>query len=198
MTVADIAACGPEARVRLAGVVSDFNVRNTKKGDRYAMFRLEDVTGISVKCVLWPEAFKTKGQDAANDAVILASGRVDGGGDTSQTVICDEVILLEKAKIPKHNTWTPPRNGRASAQAITIMLPAECEDVTALSEQVVEALIAHPGDCEVYIEMPLGSDGLTVRAKAAGFVKVRPTQRLRDDLAAAGVEFKMVESKPAA
>ncbi len=196
MTVADLAACGPDARVRLAGVVSDFNVRNTKKGDRYAMFRLEDVSGVSVKCVLWPEAFKTKGQDAANDAVILAAGRLDGGGDTSQTVVCDEVVLLEKAKIPSHATWTRPGTGRAPAQAIAITLPAG-DDLAKVSEAVVGALIAHPGDCEVFIDLPLEEEGFTVRAKAAGFIKVRPTQRLRDDLTAAGVRFEMIDTKPA-
>ncbi len=196
MTVADLAACGPDTRVRLAGVVSDFNVRNTKKGDRYAMFRLEDVSGVSVKCVLWPEAFKTKGQDAANDAVILAAGRLDGGGDTSQTVVCDEVVLLEKAKIPSHATWTNPSNRRAPSQAIAITLPAG-DDLAKVSEAVVGALIAHPGDCEVFIDLPLEEEGFTVRAKAAGFIKVRPTQRLRDDLTAAGVRFEMIDTKPA-
>jgi DNA polymerase-3 subunit alpha len=197
MTVADLAACGPEARVRLAGVVSDFTVRNTKKGDRYAMFRLEDVSGVSVKCVMWPEAFKTKGQDAANDAVVLAAGRVDGGGDSSQQLVCDEVVLLEKAKVPAHATWTPPRGNRAPTQALAITLPAG-DEMARVSEAVVEALIAHPGDCEVFVELPLDEDGVTVRAKAAGYIKVRPTQRLRDDLTAAGVRFEMIDAKPAA
>ena len=76
--VADLASAGLEARVRLAGVVSDFTVRNTKKGDKYAYFRLEDLSGGTVKCVLWPEAFKTKGKDAANDALLLVTGKLDG------------------------------------------------------------------------------------------------------------------------
>ncbi|HEV7889300.1 MAG TPA: DNA polymerase III subunit alpha, partial [Pyrinomonadaceae bacterium] len=62
--VAELGTLEPNSRVRVVGVVAEFTVRNTKKGDRYAMFRLEDLSGASVKCVLWPEAFKTKGADA--------------------------------------------------------------------------------------------------------------------------------------
>ena len=60
------------------------------------------------------------------------------------------------------------------------------------------ALIAHPGDCEVFVELPLEEDGIMVRAKASAIIKVRPTQRLRDDLTAAGVRFEMIDAKPAA
>jgi DNA polymerase-3 subunit alpha len=105
MSVADLAAADPSARVRLAGVVSDFTVRNTKKGDRYAYFRLEDLSGISVKCVLWPEALKTKGKEAANDALMLVVGKLDGS-ETSQTVVCDDVYLLDKARIPNQHIWS--------------------------------------------------------------------------------------------
>jgi DNA polymerase III alpha subunit len=137
MSVADLAAADPSARVRLAGVVSDFTVRNTKKGDRYAYFRLEDLSGISVKCVLWPEALKTKGKEAANDALMLVVGKLDGS-ETSQTVVCDDVYLLDKARIPNQHIWSaaaaaaappprpPLRTARSSSNCQSAAIWAAC------------------------------------------------------------------------
>jgi DNA polymerase III subunit alpha len=83
--------------IRVAGVVFDFTLKRTKRGDPYAFFRLEDSSGISAKCVLWPEVFKKKGRDAANDAVVVVVGSTE---TSSHLIICDEVILVEKAMIP--------------------------------------------------------------------------------------------------
>src|SRR6185437_11687338 len=43
-------------RARVAGLVKDLQLRTTKKGDRFALFQLEDHAG-TVKCVAWPEPF---------------------------------------------------------------------------------------------------------------------------------------------
>jgi len=204
-TVAELAAAGPEARVRLAGVVSDFTVRNTKKGDKYAYFRLEDLSGATVKCVLWPEAFKSKGREAANDALLLVTGRLDDS-DSSSTVVCDEVYLLEKARIPAHNPWLN-RNGGVAATAagggvrsvirsLVIELPAGV-DIGEKCEAVSQALLASPGDCEVFLELHLREEGFRVRAQPSRLIRVCQDQRLDDALAAAGVKINWVEMNSA-
>ncbi|HZH89211.1 MAG TPA: DNA polymerase III subunit alpha [Pyrinomonadaceae bacterium] len=209
-TVADLAAAGPEARVRLAGVVSDFTVRNTKKGDKYAYFRLEDLSGATVKCVLWPEAFKSKGRDAANDALMLVTGRLDDS-DSASTVVCDEVYLLEKARIPAHNPWlnrnddaaTAPGNGRGGAagersviRSLVIELPAGV-DIGDKCEAIAQALRDSPGDCEVFLELHLREEGFRVRAQPSRMIRVCQDQRLDDALAAAGVRVNWVEMNSA-
>jgi len=195
--IPELADVEPNARVRVAGIVSDFTVRTTKKGDPYAFFRLEDVSGSSVKCVLWPEAYKTKGKETANDAPLLAVGRIDGGNDTTLSVICDEVALLEKAKIPSHQPWTVRRNGKSVAQAVALEFPRD-SDTAKLGETVIEMLIANPGECEVFIDVPLGAGGHVVRTKAARFIKVHPSQTLKDDLLAKGVRVKLIDAGPPA
>jgi hypothetical protein len=158
-TVADLASAAPEARVRLAGVVSDFTVRNTKKGDKYAYFRLEDLSGATVKCVLWPEAFKSKGRDAANDALLLVTGRLDDS-DSASTVVCDEVYLLEKARIPAHNPWLNRNgnNGGVAAATAAAAATGGGQSVAAgggrsssssSSSRVIRSLV---------IELPTGTD----------------------------------------
>ncbi|HJR06796.1 MAG TPA: DNA polymerase III subunit alpha [Pyrinomonadaceae bacterium] len=197
-TVADLASAATDARVRLAGVVSDFTVRNTKKGDKYAYFRLEDLSGATVKCVLWPEAFKSKGKDAANDALLLVTGRLDGS-DSSSTVVCDEIYLLEKARIPAHNPWLQKQNARGAGNVIrslVIELP-EGVDIREKCEAVSQALLASPGDCEVFLELHLRQEGFRVRAQPARFIRVCQDERLDAALAAAGVRINWVEMNTA-
>jgi len=211
-TVADLTSTGPEARVRLAGVVSDFTVRNTKKGDKYAYFRLEDLSGATVKCVLWPEAFKSKGRDAANDALLLVTGRLDDS-DSASTVVCDEVYLLEKARIPAHNPWLnrngnaggvgAAANGRSIAageqsvtRSLVIELPAGV-DIGEKCRAIAQALRDSPGDCEVFLELHLREEGFRVRAQPSRLIRVCQDKRLDDALAAAGVRVNWVEMNSA-
>jgi DNA polymerase III alpha subunit len=187
--VAELGTLEPNSRVRVVGVVSDFTVRNTKKGDRYAMFRLEDLSGASVKCVLWPEAFKTKGSDAADDAMLVAAGRCEGEG--SLTVVCDEVTALERARVPANGSRAY-QGGRLRAQALVIEFPTAA-DVLRACDQVSQTLMSHPGDCEVFIDLHLSEENLTVRARTPPFARVSPNKRLQEELTAAGVRVRLVD-----
>jgi DNA polymerase-3 subunit alpha len=195
--ITELADVEPNSRVRVAGMVSDFTVRTTKKGDHYAFFRLEDVTGAGVKCVLWPEAYKMKGKEAANDAALLAIGRLDGGNEMTLSLICDEVSQLDKARIPTNQAVTVRRNGKAITQAVALELPHSA-DAAALCEAVIEMLVASPGECEVFIDVPLAAGSHVVRTKAARFIKVHPTQTLKDELGARGIRVKLIDAAPSA
>ena len=193
-TVADLSSVGPEARVRLAGVVSDFTVRNTKKGDRYAFFRLEDTTGASVKCVLWPEALKQKGADAANDAALLVVGRLDGGGDASMTVVCDEVKLLETARIPNGQQWNSHGGGDGrKPRTVVLELPVGANFPT-VSEAVTQALNSNPGDCDVLLDLFFPVESVRVRARTARFVRVAPTTSFQEQITALGVRMSWLDA----
>ncbi|HEX6186242.1 MAG TPA: DNA polymerase III subunit alpha, partial [Pyrinomonadaceae bacterium] len=187
--VSELGSVEPNARVKVVGVVSDFTVRNTKKGDRYAYFRLEDLTGAGVKCVLWPEAFKTKGADAADDVLLVATGRCEG--ESGLTIVCDEVTALDRARVPMSN-GRPTYQGRLRANALVIEFPT-CDDVLRVGESVAEALLAHPGDCEVFIDLHLAEENLTVRTRTAQFARVAPNKQLQETLQAVGVRVRWVE-----
>ncbi|HEX8500563.1 MAG TPA: DNA polymerase III subunit alpha [Pyrinomonadaceae bacterium] len=186
----ELGSVEPNSRVKVVGVVSDFTVRNTKKGDRYAMFRLEDLTGAGVKCVLWPEAFKTKGADAADDVLLVATGRCEG--ENGLTLVCDEVTALDRARVPTNSNGRPVYQGRLRANALVIEFPT-CDDVLRAGESVADALMAHPGDCEVFIDLHLADENLTVRTKTAQFARVAPNKQLQETLLAAGVLVRWVE-----
>jgi DNA polymerase-3 subunit alpha len=188
--ISELGSVEPNSRVKVVGVVSDFTVRNTKKGDRYAYFRLEDLSGAGVKCVLWPEAFKTKGADAADDAMLVAVGRCEG--ESGLTIVCDEVTALDKARVPMNGGRPAYPNGRVRASALIIEFQT-CDDVLRSGEHVAEALLAHPGDCEVFLDLRLDEENLTVRAKTAQFARVSPNKQLQETLLAAGVLVRWVE-----
>ncbi|MET0647372.1 MAG: DNA polymerase III subunit alpha [Pyrinomonadaceae bacterium] len=188
--ITELGSVEQNTRVKVVGVVSDFTVRNTKKGDRYAYFRLEDLSGAGVKCVLWPEAFKTKGGDAADDVMLVAVGRCEG--ESGLTIVCDEVTALDKARVPMTNGKPTYHGGRLRANALVIEFPT-CDDVLRAGDSVAEALLAHPGDCEVFIDLHLGEENLTVRAKTPPFARVAPNKQLQETLLAAGVRVRWVE-----
>ena len=188
--ISELGGVEQNSRVKIVGISSDFVVRNTKKGDRYAMFRLEDLTGAGVKCVLWPEAFKTKGADAADDAMLVAVGRCEGEG--SLTIVCDEVTALDRARVPMTNGKPTYQGGRLRANALIIEFPT-CDDVLRAGETVADLLMAHPGDCEVFIDLHLAEENLTVRTKTAQFARVAPNKQLQETLLAAGVRVRWVE-----
>jgi DNA polymerase-3 subunit alpha len=197
-SIFELASAEPDARVRLAGVVSDFTVRNTKKGDRYAFFRLEDLSGAGVKCVLWPEALKTKGKDAANDSLLLVIGRLDGSSESSLTVVCDEATLLEKARIPmRHYASGAYATGRPNQRVLVIELPSE-GDLGGICETLARTLQGHPGDCAVFFDLPLDADGFRVRMRPERTLTVSSDQRLQDELKAAGIKHRWEELSPAA
>src|SRR5947209_2276954 len=192
-TIADLGGAEPNSHVRLAGVVSDFTVRNTKKGDRYAFFRLEDLTGAGVKCVLWPEALKSKGKDAANDALLLVIGKLDTSGGSLPTIVCDEVSLLETARIPARQFGVAYPTTRTETQSLLIEFPSEA-DITEMCEKVAQTLMAYPGNCDVFLELCLPESNVKVRLRPGQAIKVSSAQALNDGLKQAGVHFKWVDS----
>ena len=196
-TVLDLSGAEPNSHVRLAGVVSDFTVRNTKKGDRYAFFRLEDLSGAGVKCVLWPEALKSKGKDAANDALLLVVGKLDGGNDTLPTIVCDEVSLLETARIPLRPFGSSYQaDSRPETKALVIEFSDDANH-PGVYERVAQSLLAHPGNCDVFLDLYLRGSGVKVRLRPRHSILISSDQNLQDVLRAAGVNFKWVDSRPA-
>src|SRR5882672_1272573 len=84
------------SRATIAGLITDLQLRTTKKGDRFAIFRLEDQAG-SVKCVLWPEPFRRQSGIVAEEATVLVNGRAEISDDGMITVIADRLTQLTEA-----------------------------------------------------------------------------------------------------
>jgi DNA polymerase-3 subunit alpha len=64
------------AEVKIGGVVTALQLRNTKKGDRYANFVLEDYLG-TVESIAWPDVYQQIASIIVADEPVVVSGRAD-------------------------------------------------------------------------------------------------------------------------
>ena len=80
----------------MAGIISDLQTRTTKKGDKFALLRLEDEAG-GTKCVLWPEVYRKYSTLLQNDLPVVIIGRLELSEDNPPTIIVDQVQSIDAA-----------------------------------------------------------------------------------------------------
>ena len=83
----------PEADVSTAGIVTGIRQLKTKRGDRMAVFMLDDEGG-KVEVVVFPEAFARYGGLIVSDALLLVRGKFEREEDSS-SLKAAELIPLE-------------------------------------------------------------------------------------------------------
>jgi DNA polymerase-3 subunit alpha len=153
-------------RAVVAGLVRDLQLKTTKKGDRFAIFRLEDQAG-AVKCVLWPEPFRRNSSLIAEEATILVAGRAEISDEGAITLIADRVNALTEAVQQK------ARELVIKIQGAQINGGARCEEVKAILER-------SDGDCDVFLDIIL--DDMTVRVRAHPSLKVQGSVEIESAL----------------
>jgi len=159
------------SRAMVAGLIRELQLKTTKKGDRFAIFRLEDQAG-SVKCVLWPEPYRRHGSMLADEAAILISGRAEISDEGPVTIIAEKVTELTQAVQQK-------------ARELIIRFP-HAQDESGQCEEVKKLLEQSPGDCDVFIDMLL--EGMTVRIRVHPSLKVQGSAEIEHALRNLGCE----------
>ena len=86
---------GQNGEVTMVGVVTALKLKNTKKGDRYANFNLEDKTGF-VDTIAWPDTYRQTADSIGGDDPIRVKGRLDVG-EERVTLIANEILPLDQA-----------------------------------------------------------------------------------------------------
>lgn len=173
VTSAELGSHETGSRATVAGLVADLQLRTTRKGDRFAIFRLEDQAG-SIKCVLWPEPFSRHGGMARNDATVLITGRAEVSDEGAMSVIVDKILELEQAIQQK-------------AREMVIRLPAH-SDPAKLCEAIRNLLEQSRGECDVFVEVL--SDGMIVRMRAHPSLKVMGSTSIETALRDLGCEVR--------
>lgn len=143
-------------QVAMGGLIVDLAVRTTKKGDRFALFRLEDQFG-SVKIVCWPEQYNKFKTQLQADTVILVKGKLELSDDGAATIIAGEIQQLEKARA-------------RAARAIILKIPEDAVTRETI-EEFGELAAAHPGNTAVYFDLSL-NNGLDVRLQPHQFTRL--------------------------
>jgi DNA polymerase-3 subunit alpha len=161
--------------VNLGGIVTELQIKTTKKGGRFGLMRIEDKEG-GVKCVMWPEVFSKFEKTVGADAAVLVRGKLEVE-ETSATIIVDEVVRLEDVLQRK-------------ARSVVIRLPAKNEYEPFLNH-LFKLFDEHKGDCEILLEMMVDGNML-VRARPHSTLRVRGSLDLESALHAQGCKVEWV------
>ncbi|HET7394436.1 MAG TPA: DNA polymerase III subunit alpha, partial [Candidatus Binatia bacterium] len=136
--------------VKLVGVVSALKLRNTKKGDRYGSFNLEDKTGF-LEVIAWPEIYKKSAELLGSDDPIFIKGKLEVGEDRMQ-IIANEIMPLPEAaaKVRTLGNGSSNRNGNSERVHLYVR---ESEISAQELVQLREALLNCPGSSMVILHL---------------------------------------------
>jgi len=164
--------------VRLGGIVTELQIRTTKKGERFALLRLEDRSG-GIKCIFWPEAYNKYKHLVAEESALLVIGKLDVPEGNSFTLIVDETVLLDEVL-------------QKQARTVLIRLPARA-DIEPLLDHLFRVLNTQRGDCDVLFEMIL-SDGVLVRTKTNRNLRISGNLEIERSLLELGCQVEWSSS----
>ena len=130
-------------KVRMCGIISDFKVRQSKRGNRFATFRLEDFTG-SGECVVFPKTYEDHREILRDDAIVSVIGKAEENGNSIK-VITDEIIPIIKSN-----------RKESIIDKLTIKIESEKFDAVKLYK-IKHLLSGHEGETPVFINLKNGS-----------------------------------------
>jgi DNA polymerase-3 subunit alpha len=153
------------SRVTSGGIIAELQMRTTKKGDKFALLRLEDEAG-GTKCVLWPEVYRKHSALLQNDLPVVIIGRLELSEDNPPAIIVDQVQSIDAA---------------SRVNEFLVLRTPAADDFPTVCDSILELLSANPGDCDVAIEA-LTDNGTIVRIKANNALRVKRSNELEDAL----------------
>jgi DNA polymerase-3 subunit alpha len=162
-------------QVAMGGIIVDLSMKTTKKGDRFAMFRLEDQYG-AVKVVCWPEQFNRYKNLIQSDEVVLVRGRLELSDEGDATVIAQEVHQLERA--------------RSSAAWGIVVKMVERSVTDQNLAKLGDVVSRHQGTASVLIEVETG-DGVTARLRPQQFFRVNVSPELTEEIESVGEHWQV-------
>jgi DNA polymerase III subunit alpha len=152
-----------QADTSVGGVIAAVRQLKTKKGDRMAVFTLEDAQA-SVEVIAFPETFAKSVALIETGTLVLVRGKLERDDETAR-VLASEILPLDSV-----------RERVAREVAIRVKMPADRRMFEALGE----VFSRHRGDRRVSFEIEVPSDAkpLRVRADVSTQIRVRPSSTL--------------------
>jgi len=164
-------------QVALGGIILDLATKTTKKGDRFALFRLEDQYG-AVKVVCWPEQFNRYKSLLQSDEIVLVRGRLElsDEGGAGATIVVQEIHQLERAR---------------SSAARAIIIKMQERSVTAKGLAALGVLISkHQGSAAVLLQVET-DDGMTIRLRPQQFFRLNVSPELTAEIEKMGENWQV-------
>ncbi|PYR40478.1 MAG: DNA polymerase III subunit alpha, partial [Acidobacteria bacterium] len=169
----DAAAWGPAGRKPIApdtsvgGIIASCRPLKTRKGDRMAVFTLEDAVG-TVEVVVFPEAYQKAAGLIEAGTLVLVRGTLERD-DEAVRILASEVAALDTV-----------RERIAREVAIHLKKPADRGTLETLGE----IFSRHRGDRRVSFEVETGEapNRLRVRVDVSSQIRVHPSSKLIADI----------------
>ncbi len=133
----------PGDMISVAGMITKFQARHSKKGNRFCIFRLEDKSD-GAKCLAWAETFNKYSNILKEDELVILNAKVESNEGQDMTLIVEEVKSLSDMVFK-------------SASRLDITLPFNLlKDFNEnYFESIVEHLSKRRGSCDVYLQLEL-------------------------------------------
>ncbi len=163
--IADYEDLKPGDKITIAGIVSSLQIKHSKKGNRFCIFRLEDQS-VGVKCLAWSEAAAKYAECLKDDELLIVFGKVESVEGVEITLILEEAKKIADAVTHK-------------AQQVSITLPHKNVDEKYL-EDIFTVLSSHRGNCEVFLNFRL-EGGIALRVQSPP-LRIQGSSRLENDL----------------
>jgi DNA polymerase-3 subunit alpha len=149
----ELPALNSGSRVTIGGIINDLQLKTTRKGDRFALLRLEDEAG-GTKCVFWPDVYRRYSTLLQNEAPVAITGRLELSEDGPPSVIADQLQSLDR--IIK------------GSEVMVVRLPIS-DDSETLFDSILHLLNTHPGTCDLAVELVVEN----------ALVRIKPNSQLR-------------------
>jgi DNA polymerase-3 subunit alpha len=140
LNVADYEVINTGDKIALAGIISGMQVKHSKKGNRFCIFRLEDQS-IGVKCLAWSEAYLKFSDKLKDNELIIVNGKVESVEGHEITIILESVRKLAEAV-------------SLEAKKVSIILPSKNFDAVYFDD-LLNTLSRNRGNCEVFLKLDL-------------------------------------------
>lgn len=124
-----------KAKITFAGVVGNLIRKPTRKGDMFASFDLEDMTGV-IPAVMFPKSYAEHGHKLESDGIFVVRGGLLGDGEGEVKIAVDSVEQIQTT----HSGEIP------------FIIRLQEEQTTAESLDLLgETLQRHPGEQKVHL-----------------------------------------------
>ncbi|CAN5720932.1 DNA polymerase III subunit alpha [soil metagenome] len=161
--------------ITLAGIVSALQVKHSKKGNRFCIFKLEDQSS-GAKCLAWSETYTKHSNQLIDDEILVIEGRVESVDGQEVTVIINQAQKLADI--------VPMRSRK-----LEVGLPPDLCGENFLNE-MVKVLSRNTGRCEVELSVEL-DEKVSVRINSQP-LRIQGSFQLENDLKERGCHLRWV------
>lgn len=162
-------------KISIAGIISGLQVRHSKKGNRFCIFRLEDQSS-GVKCLAWSESYSKFTELLKDDEIIVVEGKVEANDGSEITLILEDAKRLAD---------TVPQ--KAKSLQLTI---ASKDFADPYLDDLLTLLSVEKGKCEVFVHL-LINENLKVKVYSQP-LRIQGSKRLENELLKRGCQLEWV------